>query len=176
NRLTELVKQLEASPALSRVDGGRAFFLIGLGLLKKIFIADYLAENLVNRVFDTPNLYSGAEALLAVYGYSLQLYYDFSGYTDIARGAALLLGIRLPINFDRPYLSRNLTEFWRRWHISFSDWLRDYLYFSLPGARGKIMPYVNLVITMVVGGLWHGVTWTFAIWGLLHGMALAAVR
>jgi D-alanyl-lipoteichoic acid acyltransferase DltB (MBOAT superfamily) len=175
-RVVELVKQLAAKPALSSEDGGRAFFLIGMGLMKKALIADYLSENFVNRVFDTPNLYSGAEALLAVYAYSLQLYFDFSGYTDIARGTALLLGIRLPINFDRPYLSLNVAEFWRRWHISFSNWLRDYLYFSLPGKRTKLMPYVNLVITMVLGGLWHGVTWTFAIWGLLHGAALAVTR
>lgn len=175
-RVTELIKQFSARPLLNRVDGGRAFFLIGTGLLKKALIADYLAENLVNRVFDTPKLYSGAEALIAVYAYSLQLYYDFSGYTDIARGTALLLGIKLPVNFDRPYLAANLTDFWRRWHISFSNWLRDYLFFSLPGARSKIMPYVNLVITMLLGGLWHGIAWTFAIWGLLHGAALAVTR
>src|SRR5688572_269169 len=124
-RLADLAKQFSGRPALTPIEGGQAFFLIGMGLLKKALIADYLAENLVNRVFDTPNLYSGAEALIAVYAYSLQLYYDFSGYTDIARGAGLLLGIRLPLNFDRPYLSANLTEFWRRWHISFSNWLRD---------------------------------------------------
>jgi len=175
-RVSELVKQFAAEPALSRTTGGQAFFLIGLGLLKKFLIADYLANNFVNRVFDTPKLYSGVEALLAVYAYSVQLYYDFSGYTDIARGTALLLGIRLPINFDHPYLSANPAEFWRRWHISFSNWLRDYLYFSLPGKRRKVMPYVNLVITMVLGGLWHGVSWTFAIWGLLHGAALACIR
>src|SRR5262249_56867285 len=104
------------------------------------------------------------------------LYYDFSGYTDIARGAAMLLGIRMPVNFDRPYLSSNITAFWRRRHISFSNWLRDYIYVWLPGVRGKVMPYVNLVVTMVLGGLWHGRTWTFAVWGLLHGTALAAVR
>jgi alginate O-acetyltransferase complex protein AlgI len=175
-RVTELVKQFASAPALSPADGGRAFFLIGLGLMKKALIADYLAANFVNRVFDTPNLYSGAEALLAVYAYSLQLYFDFSGYTDIARGVAQLLGIRLPINFDRPYLAATMTEFWRRWHITFSNWLRDYLYFSLPGKRTKVMPYLNLVITMILGGLWHGVTWNFAIWGALHGSALAATR
>jgi alginate O-acetyltransferase complex protein AlgI len=175
-RVTELVKQFAAPPTLSRTDGGRAFFLIGLGLLKKALIADFLAENLVNRVFDTPKLFSGSVTLIAVYAYSLQIYYDFSGYTDIARGTAQLLGIRLPINFDRPYRSSNLTEFWRRWHLSFSNWLRDYLYFALPGARTKIMPYLNLVITMVLGGLWHGFTWTFAIWGLLHGIMLAITR
>src|ERR1700722_4976008 len=175
-RVSDLVKQFSASPTLTRADGGRAFFLIGLGLMKKALIADYLAENFVNRVFDTPNLYSGAEALIAVYAYSLQLYFDFSGYTDIARGVAQLLGVRLPINFDRPYLSANMTEFWRRWHITFSNWLRDYLYFSLPGKRTKVMPYLNLVITMILGGLWHGITWNFAIWGALHGSALAITR
>jgi len=175
-RVTELLNQFAKPRLLSRADGGRAFFLIGLGLLKKVLLADFLAENLVNRVFDTPNLYSGAEVLIAVYAYSLQLYFDFSGYTDIARGTALLLGIQLPINFDRPYLAGNLAEFWRRWHLSFSNWLRDYLYFSLPGARTKVMPYVNLVITMLLGGLWHGLTWPFAVWGLLHGTMLAATR
>jgi alginate O-acetyltransferase complex protein AlgI len=175
-RVSELLKQFAGAPALTRADGGRAFFLIGLGLMKKALIADYLGDNFVNRVFDTPNLYSGAEALIAVYAYSLQLYFDFSGYTDIARGVAQLLGIRLPINFDRPYLSANVTEFWRRWHITFSNWLRDYLYFSLPGKRTKVMPYINLVITMILGGLWHGTTWTFAIWGALHGTALAVTR
>ncbi|MBV9746519.1 MAG: MBOAT family protein, partial [Acidobacteriia bacterium] len=175
-RISELVKQFGTRPVLDRVAGGQAFFLIGLGLLKKFLIADFLADNFVNRVFDTPKLYSGAEALLAIYAYSVQLYCDFSGYTDIARGTALLLGIRLPINFDHPYLAANPQEFWRRWHITFSNWLRDYLYFSLPGKRGKVMPYVNLIVTMVLGGLWHGITGTFAVWGLLHGVALAAAR
>jgi D-alanyl-lipoteichoic acid acyltransferase DltB (MBOAT superfamily) len=175
-RVDELVKQFAKRRNLSRADGGRAFFLIATGVLKKALIADFLAENLVNRVFDTPNLYSGAQALLAVYAYSLQLYFDFSGYTDIARGAGLLLGIELPRNFDRPYLSANIAEFWRRWHISFSNWLRDYLYYSIPGKRTKIMPYVGLVITMVLGGLWHGFSWKFAIWGMLHGCGLAGTR
>ena len=175
-RVTELLSQFAKPRVLSRAEGGRAFFLIGLGLLKKALIADFLAENLVNRVFDTPNLYSGAEALLAVYAYSLQIYFDFSGYTDIARGTAMLLGIRLPINFDRPYLAANINEFWRRWHLSFSNWLRDYLYFSLPGKRTKVMPYVNLAITMLLGGLWHWLTWPFAVWGLLHGTAVAVTR
>ena len=175
-RVADLVAQFAKRRVPTRADGGRAFFLIASGALKKAFIADFLAENLVNRVFDTPNLYSGAQSLLAVYAYSLQLYFDFSGYTDIARGAGLLLGVDLPKNFDRPYLSANIAEFWRRWHISFSNWLRDYLYYSIPGKRTRIMPYLGLVITMVLGGLWHGFTWTFAIWGLLHGVALAVTR
>ena len=133
---------------LSGEEGSRALFLIGLGLAKKFFIADYLGNNLVNRVFDLPTLYSGGDVLVAVYAYAFQLYYDFSGYSDIAVGAGLLLGIRLPVNFNAPYRALNITDFWRRWHISFSNWLRDYLYFSLPGPRTKVMPYVNLIITM----------------------------
>src|SRR5207302_8651920 len=133
-------------------DGGRALFLIGLGLIKKLLIADYLADNLVNRVFDLPKLYSGTETLIAVYAYAFQLYYDFSGYTDIAIGSALLLGIKLPANFNRPYAAENIADFWRRWAITLSNWLRDYLYFSLPGlrARWKIFTYMNLVITMAI--------------------------
>ena len=176
SRPHEILKQLTKKFDLTSTDGGRALFLIVFGLLKKLLIADYLAENLVNRVFDTPNLYSGMEALAAVYAYSLELYYDFSGYTDIARGTAMLLGVRLPVNFDRPYSAVNVTDFWRRWHITFSNWLRDYLYFSLPGKRTLVWPYINLVITMALGGLWHGTTWPFAIWGLLHGVALAVTR
>jgi alginate O-acetyltransferase complex protein AlgI len=175
-RVADLVKQFEREPKLMPSEGGRAFFLIGLGLLKKFLIADFLAENLVNRVFDTPDLYSGLEVLVGVVAYSLQLYYDFSGYTDIARGAGQLFAIKLPINFDRPYLSLDIAEFWRRWHISFSSWLRDYLYFALPGNRTAVMPYLNLIVTMALGGLWHGVTWNFLIWGLLHGFGLAIVR
>jgi len=175
-RVADLVKQFEREPRLEPADGGRAFFLIGLGLAKKFLIADYLAVNLVNRVFDTPDLYSGFEVLVAVFAYSLQLYYDFSGYTDIARGAGQLFGVKLPINFDRPYMSLDIAEFWRRWHISFSNWLRDYVFYSLPGNRTRVMPYINLIVTMVLGGLWHGLTWNFAIWGLLHGGALAIVR
>jgi alginate O-acetyltransferase complex protein AlgI len=157
---------------------GRAFFLIALGSVKKLLIADYLGENLVNRIFDFPALYSATEVALGIVAYAFQLYYDFSGYTDIALGCALLLGIQLPQNFKMPYSAVNVTDFWRRWHISLSNWLRDYLYFSLPGLRSrwKIFAYLNLVITMTLGGIWHGPSWNFAIWGLLHGTALAATR
>ena len=175
-RVSSLISQLEKRPALDNDAAGRAFFLIGLGLMKKLAIADYLASNLVNRVFDFPNLYSGTEVLLAVYAYAIQLYCDFSGYTDMAIGSALLLGIKLPANFNAPYSAANLTDFWRRWHISLSNWLRDYLYFSLPGARSKFLPYLNLTITMLIGGLWHGPSWNFAIWGALHGVGLAVLR
>ena len=175
-RVATLLPQFEKKDkTLSSADGGKALFLIALGLTKKLLIADYLADNLVNRVFDFPKLYSGAETLIAVYGYALQLYYDFSGYTDIAIGSALLLGIKLPPNFNMPYAAENIADFWRRWHISLSNWLRDYLYFSLPGLRSKwkIFTYLNLIVTMVLGGLWHGASWNFVIWGLLHGVGLA---
>lgn len=175
-RVSSLIDQMEKRKPLDPADGGRALFLIGMGLVKKLLIADYLANNLVNRVFDFPNLYTGSEVLIAVYAYTLQLYYDFSGYTDIAIGSALLLGIKLPANFNRPYAAENIADFWRRWHITLSNWLRDYLYFSLGGARSKWRPYPNLLITMVIGGLWHGASWNFALWGAIHGGGLAVVR
>jgi alginate O-acetyltransferase complex protein AlgI len=177
-RVSSLIDQFEKRKPLEAADGGRALFLIGLGLIKKLMIADYLAENLVNRVFDFPNLYTGTENLVAVYSYSLQLFYDFSGYTDIAIGSALLLGIKLPANFNRPYAAENVADFWRRWHITLSNWLRDYIYFSLPGLRSKwkIFAYTNLLITMLIGGLWHGQSWNFVIWGGLHGLGLVTVR
>lgn len=152
---------------------GRGVFLIGCGLFKKAVISDYISVNFVDRVFDAPALYSGLENLFAVYGYALQIYCDFSGYSDMAIGIALLLGFHFPLNFDSPYQSRNITEFWRRWHISLSTWLRDYLYISLGGNRkGKVRTYINQMITMLLGGLWHGASWRFIIWGALHGAAL----
>jgi D-alanyl-lipoteichoic acid acyltransferase DltB (MBOAT superfamily) len=176
-RVARLLPQIEdTSLRLTPEDGSRALFLIGLGLVKKLLIADYLGENLVNRVFDLPKLYSGMETLLGAYGYTFQLYYDFSGYTDIALGSALLLGITLPANFNRPYAALNVADFWRRWHISLSTWLRDYLFFSLPGQRSRWRPYLNLFITFTLGGLWHGANWTFVVWGALHGTGLAVVR
>ncbi len=175
-RVSSLIDQLEKRKPLDPADGGRALFLIGMGLMKKLLIADYLSSNLVNRVFDFPTLYTGSETLIGVYAYALQIYYDFSGYTDIALGSALLLGIKLPANFNRPYAAENIADFWRRWHISLSNWLRDYLYFSLPGKRSKVFAYGNLVVTMVIGGLWHGASWNFVIWGALHGAGLAVVR
>jgi alginate O-acetyltransferase complex protein AlgI len=177
-RLSTLWPQWSKREVLSAENGGKALFLIGLGLVKKLLIADFLAESLVNRVFDLPKLYSGAEVLAGAYGYALQLYYDFSGYTDIALGSALLLGITLPPNFNRPYAAQNISDFWRRWHISFSNWLRDYLYFSLPGLRSRwrVFAYLNLVITMMIGGLWHGAGWTFLAWGAWHGIGLAGHR
>ena len=175
-RVSVLLDQFEKPRKLEAIDGGRALFLIGMGLTKKLLIADFLGANLVNRVFDFPALYSGSEVLIAVYAYALQIYFDFSGYTDMAIGSALLLGIKLPPNFNAPYAAVNIADFWRRWHITLSNWLRDYLYFSLPGLRSKwkIFTYWNLFITMVIGGLWHGASWTFVIWGAIHGLGLAA--
>jgi len=176
-RLTYLAGQFtKKNRAITGEEGGQALFRIGIGLAKKFLIADYLSNNLVTRVFDLPTLYSGGEVLLAVYAYAFQLYYDFSAYTDIVTGAAALFGLKLPANFNRPYTARNLADFWRRWHISFSDWLRDYLYFALPGKRIKAFAYLNLVITMAIGGFWHGANWTFIVWGLLHGVGLAGYR
>ena len=162
---------------LSDEEGSRALFRIALGLAKKCLIADVLSVGLVDRVFEVPGLYSSTEAGIAVYAYAAQIWADFSGYSDIAIGSALLLGIRLRENFDSPYRSSSLAEFWRRWHISLSTWLRDYLFFSLPGnRRWRVAPYANLVVTFVLGGLWHGTTWAFAGWGLVHGAGLAVQR
>ena len=162
---------------LTAEEGGAALFLIALGFVKKCLIADTLAVNLTNRVFDVPGLYSSVEVLAGVYAYAIQIWGDFSGYTDIAVGSALLLGFRLKENFNRPYRATDLTEFWRRWHISLSTWLRDYLFFSLPGKRpGTPWPYLNLLVTFGLGGLWHGASWTFGIWGLMHGAGLGVHR
>ncbi|MBR5484741.1 MAG: MBOAT family protein [Alistipes sp.] len=148
-------------------------FIIG-GLIKKAIISDYISLNFVDRIFDEPALYSGFECLMGIYGYALQIYCDFSGYSDMAIGIALLLGFRFPKNFNAPYKSATITEFWRRWHISLSSWLRDYLYISLGGNRkGKIRTYINLMLTMLLGGLWHGAAVRFVLWGALHGVALA---
>jgi D-alanyl-lipoteichoic acid acyltransferase DltB (MBOAT superfamily) len=175
-RVSSLIGQLEKPRKLSAEQGGKALFLIGLGAMKKLLVADYLGENLVNRIFDFPNLYSGLEVLAGVYGYALQLYFDFSGYSDVAIGSALLLGLQLPQNFNMPYAAPNIAQFWQRWHMSLSSWLRDYVYFSFPGLRKPWMPYVALILTMVIGGLWHGATWNFLIWGALHGVGLALCR
>jgi len=176
-RVAKLIPQIENTALrLTSEEGSRALFLVGLGLVKKFLIADYLGEQLVNRVFDLPKLYSGMETLLGAYGYAFQIYYDFSGYTDIALGSALLLGITLPANFNRPYAAVNVADFWRRWHISLSNWLTNYLFFSLPGKRSRWRPYLNVFITFTIGGLWHGANWTFLVWGALHGTGLAVVR
>jgi len=176
-RPRDLLPQLAGKPRWNSAEGAEALFLIATGLLKKVAISDYLALNLVDRVFDAPRSYSALECYAASIGYAVQIYCDFSGYTDIAIGSALLLGVRFPKNFDAPYKSQNIVEFWRRWHISLSTWLRDYLYIPLGGNRkGRARTYFNLIVTMLLGGLWHGANWTFVAWGGLHGLALAATR
>jgi D-alanyl-lipoteichoic acid acyltransferase DltB (MBOAT superfamily) len=177
-RAKQLLPQLRNRVRLDPAAGGQALFLISIGLIKKIAVADYLSANLVDRVFDFPERFSSLEVLAAIYGYAFQIYADFSGYSDIAIGSALLLGFNLPANFDAPYRSRSLPEFWRRWHISLSTWLRDYLFFTVAGkrVRNSVALYCGLVITMLVGGLWHGPTWTFVLWGALHGVGLVAAR
>jgi D-alanyl-lipoteichoic acid acyltransferase DltB (MBOAT superfamily) len=173
----QMLPQLAARPAADPDLQARGLWLIATGLAKKIAIGDFLAANLVGRAFGNPERYSSVELVVAVYGYAIQIYCDFSGYTDVAIGSALLFGYRLPENFDAPYTSKSLQEFWRRWHISLSTWLRDYLYVPLGGSRqGSYKTYRNLMITMVLGGLWHGASWNFVIWGALHGMGLGATR
>jgi alginate O-acetyltransferase complex protein AlgI len=173
-RASEFLPQIYKPTIVTKEMFGRAIFLISTGLFKKAVISDYISINFVDRVFESPTLYSGIENLFAVYGYALQIYCDFSGYSDMAIGIALLLGFHFPINFNAPYQSKNITEFWRRWHITLSRWLRDYLYISLGGNRkGKFRTYLNQMITMLLGGLWHGASWRFMIWGALHGFALA---
>lgn len=172
-RAAEFVPQLYQKYKLTKQEFGHAVFLILNGLVKKMLISDYISINFVDRIFESPTSFTGFENLMAVYGYSIQIYCDFSGYTDIAIGVALLLGFRLPINFNSPYKAINITDFWRRWHISLSSWLRDYLYIPLGGnRRGKTRMYINLMITMLLGGLWHGANIRFVIWGGLHGIGL----
>jgi len=173
-RAAEFVPQLYKKYQVTKREFGYALFLILNGLIKKMLISDFISINFVDRIFANPELYTGLENLLGVYGYGLQIYCDFSGYTDIAIGVALMLGFRLPLNFNSPYKAESITDFWRRWHISLSSWLRDYLYIPLGGNRkGKIRTYINLAITMILGGLWHGAAWRFIIWGALHGVWLA---
>ncbi len=173
-RAKDFIPQIYEKLLLTKKELSYAFYLIIGGLIKKAVISDYISVNFVDRVFNFPDNYTAFENLLAVYGYTLQIYCDFSGYSDIAIGLALLLGFQLPPNFRTPYQSTSVTEFWRRWHISLSGWLRDYLYISLGGNRkGKLRTYFNLFMTMLLGGLWHGASWKFVLWGAMHGSVLA---
>ena len=169
----ELIPQLQHSMPLRRRNVLPGLALFASGMVKKMVFADQLAPA-VNAIYAHPSGHSLPEFLLAVYGFSVQIYCDFSGYTDMALGTAQILGVRLPNNFFRPYLARSITLFWRHWHRTLSYWLRDYVYIPLGGNRGgQVMTARNIVITMVLGGLWHGANWTFVIWGLLHGTAVA---
>ena len=176
-RASEMAPQLAIRPDPRFVQSAEAFRLIFAGLFKKVVISSYLADQIVDDVFADPAGHSGWEVLIGVYGYAIQIYADFSGYTDIAIGVALLLGFRFPQNFDAPYRALSLQDFWRRWHMTLSNWLRDYLYIPLGGnRRGTLLTYRNLLLTMLLGGLWHGASWTFVVWGAIHGGVLALER
>ncbi len=172
-RASDFIPQIGKPFFLYKEEFGQGLFFIINGLVKKIIVADYISVNFVDRIFDNPLNYSGFENLMGVYGYAIQIYCDFSGYTDIAIGLALWMGFHLNINFRSPYKARNVSDFWHRWHISLSTWLRDYLYIPLGGNRkGRLRTYINLFLVMLIGGLWHGANIKFVVWGALHGIYL----
>ena len=174
-RARDMLGQIRENPSATREMISEGLFLIMTGLVKKVMIADYISANFVDRIFDNPALYSGFENLMGAIGFTVQLYCDFSGYSDMAIGLALLMGYRFKINFDAPFKSQSPTEFWRRWHISLSTWLRDYVYIPLGGNRhGRARAYLNQFLTMVIGGFWHGASWMYVIWGAYHGLLLVA--
>jgi len=176
-RASELLPQLETPRDPRKVHTSRAVILILTGLFLKVVIANHLATHIVDDVFAAPNDHSSLEVLVAVYGYAVQIFADFCGYTNIAIGIALLLGYEFPQNFNSPYAAVTLRDFWRRWHMTLSRWLRDYLYIPLGGNRkGRVLTYRNLMLTMLLGGLWHGASWTFVVWGGIHGLGLAVER
>ncbi|GMV63149.1 MAG: alginate O-acetyltransferase [Parvibaculum sp.] len=176
-RAADFLPQLHRPANLTRAHIGVGVVLILSGLLKKMVVANYLATELVDPVFFDPAAVGALDLLVGVYGYAIQIYCDFSGYSDIAIGVAALLGYRFLENFDQPYRASSLQDFWRRWHISLSTWLRDYLYVPLGGNRhGEAKTYRNLFLTMFLGGIWHGAAWTFVFWGAFHGTMLAVER
>jgi alginate O-acetyltransferase complex protein AlgI len=176
-RASEFLPQLRTPRDARRVDTGLAFWLIAAGLFKKVVVSSYLADAAADPVFRLPGQHQAVDTLIGVYAYAIQIYCDFSGYTDMAIGIALLLGFRFPQNFNAPYTAASLQDFWRRWHMTLSRWLRDYLYVPLGGnRRGPNRAYLNVLLTMLIGGLWHGAAWTFVVWGALHGSYLAGER
>ncbi len=173
-RAKDMLPQIKANPQATRAMVAEGLFLIMAGLVKKVIVADYISGNFVDRIFENPSLYSGVENLLGSIGFTVQIYCDFSGYSDMAIGLALLLGFRFKDNFRSPFKSQNASEFWRRWHISLSTWLRDYVYIPMGGnRRGKARQHLNLFTTMIVGGLWHGASWFYLIWGGYQGLLLS---
>ena len=176
-RSNQLLPQIHAPsppgvPLLSE-----AVALIVTGLFKKMVLGTYLASHLTTNAFLAPSTYSSLELVLAVYAYTAQVYLDFSGYTDIARGVGLLFGFDLPENFNYPYAAKNIGDFWRRWHMTFSTWLREYIYFPLGGSRyGRWRTYFNLMVTFTACGVWHGATWGYVIWGAIHGIGLSVYK
>jgi D-alanyl-lipoteichoic acid acyltransferase DltB (MBOAT superfamily) len=223
-RASQFIPQIYKDYSVSRAEFGLALFMILKGLIKKLFIGDFIALNMIDRVFANPVSYSGFENLMGLYGYSLQVYCDFSGYTDMAIGLALLMGFHLPKNFNSPYKAKNAGDFWKRWHISLSSWLKDYLYIPMGGNRGaslftyislglvlgfvvllsgklilipvfagvflitgllmwfipsfklSVSTNINLMMTMLIGGLWHGASWMFIIWGGLNGLGIIVYK
>ena len=176
-RAASFLPQLERPPDPNRVFVGLGVMLILWGVFKKAVVANWLAVSLVDKAFFDPAAYGAIDLLAATYGYAVQIYCDFSAYSDIAIGVAALLGYRFQRNFNQPYRAETLADFWRRWHMSLSSWLRDYLYIPLGGSRhGRFRTYFNLLLTMVLGGIWHGAAWKFVIWGALHGGMLALER
>jgi alginate O-acetyltransferase complex protein AlgI len=176
-RAPHLIERFDEVPSLTAEEGGRGLYRIAVGMVKKLVVADVLGSGLVDPVFAAPEAYTSAECFVATVAYTLELYFDFSAYSDIAIGAAALFGFKFAENFNRPYLATNLFDFWNRWHISLSTWLRDYLYRPLGGNRvGKGRALFNVMVVMVLGGLWHGADWRFAVWGAAHGLMLMGVR
>ena len=172
-RADYFLPQIKENRRATREEVYLGFWMIILGIIKKSLIADYISQY-NDLIFANPTGYTGFESLMGVIGYTMQIYCDFSGYSDMAIGIALIMGFKLSANFDFPYKSLNLTEFWRRWHISLSSWLRDYVYIPLGGNRkGTVRTYVNNFLTMLIGGLWHGAAWKFVFWGAMHGAGLA---
>jgi D-alanyl-lipoteichoic acid acyltransferase DltB (MBOAT superfamily) len=173
-RAKDFIPQLYKPYNVSNEDFTKGYYLILTGLFKKLIISDFLTLNYVNYIFDDPSRYSGIENIMGVFCYAIVIYCDFSGYSDIAIGIAKWLGINIPQNFNSPYQSKNISEFWKRWHISLSQWLKDYLYIAALGGnrRGNLRTNINLLTTMILGGLWHGGSVNFIIWGAIHGVGL----
>ena len=175
-RAKNLLPQFLSAPKVTREDFADGLSLFVLGLFKKLALANYLALY-VERVYGAPGDFGGAALFLATFAFAWQIYFDFSGYTDMARGVARMMGFRLMLNFNNPSLARSLSDFWSRWHISLSTWFRDYVYIPLGGNReGGNRMYLNLLATFIISGLWHGAAWTFLVWGTLHGLGLVATR
>ncbi|MCB9682856.1 MAG: MBOAT family protein [Alphaproteobacteria bacterium] len=176
-RSRDLLPQLEAPAPAGMPDLSRAVSLISSGLFKKVVLSSYLATHLVEDAFNAPEAYSSVELLTAAYAYTIQIYCDFSGYTDMALGIGLLMGVYLPDNFNQPYRAQSIAEFWRRWHMTFSNWLRDYVFLPLGGSWGsQPRTWFNLMMVMWVTGIWHGAAWKYMVWGSIHGVALVAYK
>lgn len=175
-RASNLIPQLQSFPRITKRDCAEGSLLFLVGLFKKVALADFLSSY-VNMVYERPGEFQSAELLMATFAFAWQIYFDFSGYTDMARGIAQVMGFRLRTNFNSPYVSTGLGDFWERWHISLSSWFRDYVYFPLGGSKGTMLgTYRNMILTMIISGIWHGAAWTFVVWGALHALGRACTR